>query len=107
MQVHFIDTGGGLVATSCSPLVALWTVARETPLSVGLSSQECWRGVPFPSLVHLPNPGTEPGSPALQVDFLLTEPVEKASLILKSKFLFWSSFSIANPISTPNCLRNE
>ena len=83
MQVHFIDTGGGLVATSCSPLVAPWTVARETPLSVGLSSQECGRGVPVPSLVHLPNPGTEPGSPALQVDFLLTEPVEKASLILK------------------------
>ena len=81
MKVHFTDTGGGLVATLCSPLAAPWH--RQTPLSMGFSSQECWCGLLFPSPVHLPSPGTEPGSPALQVDSLLTEPPEKASLILK------------------------
>ena len=27
----------------------LWTVARQAPLSVGLSKQEYWSGLPFPS----------------------------------------------------------
>ena len=31
-------------------------------------------GLPFPCLGDLPNPGTEPGSPVLQVDSLLSEP---------------------------------
>ena len=43
----------------------LWTVARQAPLSMGFSKQEYWNGLPFPSLGHLPNPGTEHGPPAL------------------------------------------
>ena len=42
--------------------------------------QEYWSGVPFPSLGDLPDPGTEPGSPALQADSLLSEPQVKKSL---------------------------
>ena len=38
------------------------------------SRQEHWRGLPFPSPGDLPDPGTEPGSPALQADSLLSEP---------------------------------
>ena len=34
------------------------------------SRQEYWSGLPFPSSGDLPNPGIEPGSPALQVDAL-------------------------------------
>ena len=34
---------------------------------------EFWSGLQFPSPVDLPNPGIEPGSPALQADSLLTE----------------------------------
>ena len=45
-----------------------WTVARQTSLSVGFSRQESWNGLPFPSPGDLPNPGTEPRSPALQAD---------------------------------------
>ena len=37
------------------------------------SRQEYWNGLPFPSPEDLPDPGIEPGSPALQVDSLLTE----------------------------------
>ena len=31
----------------------------------GISRQEYWSGLPFPSPGDLPNPGIEPGSPAL------------------------------------------
>ena len=41
------------------------TVAYQAPLSMGFSRQEYWNGLPFPSLGDLPNPGIEPGSPAL------------------------------------------
>ena len=45
-----------------------WTVAYQAPPSIGFSRQECWSGLPFPSLGDLPDPGTEPGSPTLQAD---------------------------------------
>ena len=52
----------------------LWTVAYQAPLSVGFSRQEYWSGLPFPSPGDLPDPGVEPGSPALQADALSSEP---------------------------------
>ena len=58
----------------------LWTVARQAPLSVGFSRQECWGGLSFPPPGDLPNPGIKPGSPvslALQADSLPTEPSGK------------------------------
>ena len=36
-------------------------------------AQEYWSGQPFPSPGELPNPGIQPGSPALQVDSLPVE----------------------------------
>ena len=33
--------------------------------SMGFSRQEYWSGLPFPSPEDLPDPGIEPGSPAL------------------------------------------
>ena len=45
-----------------------WTVTCQAPLSMGFSNQEYWSGLPFPSPGDLPNPGIEPGSPALQAD---------------------------------------
>ena len=41
---------------------------------MGFSRQECWSGLPFPSPGDLPDPGIEPGSPALQADALPSEP---------------------------------
>ena len=64
---------GGLVAKSCLTLVAPWTVACQVPLSMRFSRQEYWSGLPFPSPGDLPDPGTEPRSPALQTDSLLNE----------------------------------
>ena len=40
-----------------------WTVAYQTPLSMGFSRQEHWIGLPFPSPGDLSDPGTEPGLP--------------------------------------------
>ena len=37
----------------------------------GIPRQEYWSGLPFSSPGHLPNPGIESKSPALQVDSLL------------------------------------
>ena len=51
-----------------------WTVAHQAPPPMGFSRQEYWSGLPFPSPGDLPNPGTEPRSPALQADALTSEP---------------------------------
>ena len=45
----------------------------------GIFRQEYWSGLPFPSPGDLPNPGIEPGSPALQADALPSEPPGKSS----------------------------
>ena len=50
--------------------VSLWTVAYEVPPSMEFSRQECWSGLPVPSLGDLLNLGIEPGSDALQADTL-------------------------------------
>ena len=57
-----------------------WTVAHQAPLPTEFSRQEYWSGLPFPSLGDLPDPGIEPGFPALQADSLLSEPLGKPSL---------------------------
>ena len=55
---------------------SLWPygLACQAPLSIGFSRQEYWSGLPFPSPGHLPDPGIELGSPALQAD---SSPSEK------------------------------
>ena len=61
---------GQLFGTTC-------TIAHQDPPSMGFSRQEYWSGLPFLSLGHLPNPGIEPRSPALQSDALTSEPAGK------------------------------
>ena len=51
-------------------------IAHQAPLSMGFSMQEYWSGLPFPSPGDPPNPGIKAGSPALQADFLLSEPIQ-------------------------------
>ena len=50
-----------------------WTVAPQAPPYMGLSRQEYWSGLPFPSLGDIPDAGIEPSSPALQADALPSE----------------------------------
>ena len=57
-----------------------WTVTYQVPPSMGFSRQEYWSGLPFSS-PDLPNPGIEPGSPALLADALPSEPPGESSVI--------------------------
>ena len=79
IQVLFVDIGKGkgLVAKSCPTLATPWTIACQSPLSMGFSRQDHWSGSPFPSPGDLSDLGIEPRSPALQADFLPTEPQGK------------------------------
>ena len=73
--------GGGLVTRSCPTLATPWTVPYQAPLSIGFSRQEYWSGLPFPSPGDNPDPGIEPGSPALQADALLSKPPGKKHML--------------------------
>ena len=63
-----------VVSDSATP----WTVAHQAPPFMGFSRQEYWSRLPFPSPRDLPDPGIEPGSPALQADALTSEPPGKS-----------------------------
>ena len=74
--------GWGLMTSACLHLfmskVFRHKRLRKLTLHRSLSSatreaQEYWSGQPMPSPVDLPNPGVEPGSPAVQVDSLPAE----------------------------------
>ena len=64
-----------------------WTVAYKASPSMGFSRQEYWSGLPFPSPGDLPDPGIEPGSPALQADALTSEPPGKPLAAAAAKSL--------------------
>ena len=50
---------------------------------MGFSKQEYWRELPYPPPGHVPDPGTEPRSPALQADSLPCEPPGKPNINIK------------------------
>ena len=63
-----------------------WTVAPQVPLSMGFPRQKHWSVLPFSSPGDLPDPGTEPTSPALG---RTTEPPAEAQLYVYSlMFIF-------------------
>ena len=59
------------------------TVTYQALPSMGFFRREYWNGLPFPSPRGLPNPGIEPGSPALEADALTSEPPGKPLLSAK------------------------
>ena len=50
------------VASLMSDSATLWTVAPQVPLSVGLSMQKYWNGLPRPPPGDPPSPEIEPKS---------------------------------------------
>ena len=62
--------------------VTPWTVAHQAPLSMGLSRQAYWTGLPFPSPGDLLDPGIEPASPKAGILYHWTtrEPISWHSL---------------------------
>ena len=89
------------VDKSCLTLAIPWTVTCQAPLSSGFSKQEYWSGLPFLSPGDFPDPGIEPGSPALQADSLLTE--LRGKLINRLNELFSRNFA-SNHVILPFAL---
>ena len=65
-----------------------WTVAYQAPQSMDIFQARVPQWVPFPPPWDLPDPGIEPGSPALQADALLSEPPGKPLCMLSFKPTF-------------------
>ena len=74
-----------------------WTVAYQTPLSMGFSRQGYWSGLPFPSPGDLPDPGIEPRSPASQAESSPSEPPGKLKKTLYSLSITTHSSIPQNP----------
>ena len=66
---------------------ALWTVARQAPLSMRFPRQECWSGLPFPPPADLPDPGINPHPLHQQVDCLPLSHQGRAMTVLCAKSL--------------------
>ena len=63
-----------LVTQSCPTLCNPMDCSPPGFSVTGFSRQGYWSGLPFLSPGDLPDPGIEPGSPALKADSLLSEP---------------------------------
>ena len=63
------------VAQSCPSLCNPMDYSSPASSVHGISQQGYWSGLPFPSPVDLPDPGTELASPVLPRGFFNTEPV--------------------------------
>ena len=86
-------------------LVTPWTVALQTPLSMGFSNQEYWSGLPCPSLGDLPDSGIKPASLAataaksLQSCPTLCDPTDTGPLSLGfSRQEHWSELPFPSPM---------
>ena len=78
--------------------ITTWTVAHQASLSVEFSRQEYWSGLPFSSPGDLPNPRTEPRSPALQADSLLSEPIYTSPCSVQFSSVSRSCPTLCNPM---------
>ena len=59
----------------------------------GSSRQGYWIGLPFSSPGNVPDPVTEPGSPALQADSLLTELAGKPICVIRAGWIVTQLFA--------------
>ena len=71
---------GDFISESRLTLGTPWTVTHQSPLSLGLSRQEYWSGLLFPSPGDLHDPEINPISPALAGEFFTTDPPGKPTI---------------------------
>ena len=94
---------------SCVLLFATpWTVAHQTPLSMGFSRQEYWSGLPCPPPGDLPYPGIKPASlmsPTLAGTSLPLVPPGTLSIRNMKRYgeavLRWQRNRMGRPLSHP------
>ena len=92
--------------------VTPWTVASQTPLSMEVSRQEYWSGLPFPSPGNLPDPGIKPASPAspaLAGGFFTTAPPGKpltyTEIVLST--ILWSWYLVKSGLRSPKSIISQ
>ena len=95
----FCNNVVSICVLSCVQLfVTLWTITMnyncQAPLSMEISQQEYWSGLPFPPLGYLPNSGIKSMSPILAGRFFTTESPEKPHMWWQILTLWWSSYNI-------------
>ena len=80
--------------------VTPWTVAQQTPLTMGFPRQEYWSRLTFLYPGDFPNPGIEPTSPALTGGFFTTEPPGKLFIVnaYGESEVAQSCLTLCNPI---------
>ena len=75
-ELHFVAVAAKSFQ-SCPTLCDPTDCSPPGSMTMGFPRQEYWSGLPFPSPWDLPDPGIQPGSPALQADSLPSEPPGK------------------------------
>ena len=75
-----------------------WTVAHQAPQCMGFFRPGYWSGLPFHPPGDLPDPGTEPASPALAGGFSTTD-LGSHRIVIKSLY-FKPRVSGSKPKST-------
>ena len=69
-----------------------------------LCVQDSWSGLPFPSPGDLPEPGIEPGSPALQGDSLISEPPEKSTCAHRHAYVYLCRLNPSTHLISRPCM---
>ena len=92
-------SGGGLVVKSCPTLATPWTVVHQAPLSMGFPRQECWSGLPFPSLGDLPWPRDRTWVSCIVGSFFTPWATREACIQLHSES--WGSSLLPPSFSSP------
>ena len=103
------------VCSVVSDSVTPWTAAHQAPLSMGLSRQDYWSGLTFPTPGDLSNPGIKPrsfASPALADGFFTTweAPMENDMAIpqiIQHRIIIWSNSSTLGIIAQRNESRDQ
>ena len=90
-----------LVAQSCLTLCDPMDCSLIGSSVHGIFQARILEWVPFPSPGHLPDPGIEPGSPTLQTDSLLSEPLVDYEFWSESQELFLADRKIMSLFPNP------
>ena len=100
---------------SCLTLVTPWTVACQSPLSLGFPRQEYWSGLPFPSPENLSDQGLNPRllhqqadslllrhqeSPDITYNSVLNSKIKKSSLYINGEILTFNR-KVLNALTCP------
>ena len=76
--------------------VTLWSVAQQAPLSKGLSRQEYWSGLPFPSPVH--ESEVARSCPTLYDPMDCSLPGSSVHGIFQARVLEWVAIAFSNSL---------